>query len=163
MKYTTLKTDIIGILHSSDYNYTLKLYDEEGNTTLDSEETSWLYIEDKNIMIEMPTEESPAVCLWKDNEDVEKDIEKLIQRVRELSILNGVTVQIRTYDDLDRRKIYNIIKNSIKERKGTKMSESVESTVSKALYELSNKVRTTKRSSDNYVSESMALVCFGGI
>mgnify|MGYP003329732020 CR=1 FL=1 len=46
-----------------------------GNTTLDSEETSWLYIEDKNIMIEMPTEESPAVCLWKDNEDVEKDID----------------------------------------------------------------------------------------
>ena len=32
MKYSTLQNDIINILHSTDYNLYLKLYDKDGNT-----------------------------------------------------------------------------------------------------------------------------------
>lgn len=154
MEYTSLNNDILSILHSSDYDYELKMYDEEGNTTLDSDDIKWLYIKNKNIMIEMPSTEEPTLCFWKETGSEDKDMIKIIQRVREISVLNGVKVEIRTYNNLDRRKIYNIIKTSIAKEGG--MMESTEKDVSKALYELSNIVANTKRPSDFYINESMA-------
>ena len=154
MEYTSLNDDILSILHSSDYDYELKMYDEEGNTTLDSDNIKWLYIKNKNIMIEMPSTEDPVLCFWKETGSEDKDMIKIIQRVREISVLNGVKVEIRTYNNLDRRKIYNIIKTSIAKEGG--MMESTEKDVSKALYELSNIVANTKRPSDFYINESMA-------
>lgn len=154
MEYTSLNDDILSILHSSDYDYELKMYDEEGNTTLDSDNIKWLYIKNKNIMIEMPSTEDPVLCFWKETGSEDKDMIKVIQRVREISVLNGVKVEIRTYNNLDRRKIYNIIKTSIAKEGG--MMESAEKDVSKALYELSNIVANTKRPSDFYINESMA-------
>lgn len=155
MKYTTLKNDIISILHSSDYNLTLKLYDKDGNNNLDAELTKWIYIENKKIMIELADDEEPIIHIWKDQGDVSNDFEILIQRLRELSILNGVSVQIHLFNDLNRRRIYNLIKNSIENRKEEDMNESVSKTLSKTLYELSNIVHNTKRTSDLYISESL--------
>ena len=39
MKYTSLKNDIVNILHSSDYDLILKFYDEDGRNTLDTEKS----------------------------------------------------------------------------------------------------------------------------
>ena len=154
MEYTSLSDDILSILHSSDYEFKLKMYDEEGNTTLDSDNIKWLYIVNKNIMIEMPTTESPIICFWKETGSEDSEMIKVIQRVREISVLNGVTVEIRTYNNLDRRKIYNIIKTSIAKEGG--MMESAQKDVAKALYNLSNIVTNTKRPSDFYINESMS-------
>lgn len=155
MKYTTLKTDIISILHSSDYNFELKMYDEDGNLSIEPEDTQWIYINDENIMLEFATEDNPVNNIWKEQGDISSKLEKIIQRIREISILNGVSVQISLYNELNRRKIYNLIKHSIESKKEEDMNESSIKDVSKALYELSNIVRITKRSSDMYISESM--------
>jgi len=155
MEYASLKNDILSILHSSDYDFILKMYDQDGNTTLDAENAQWLYISNKNIMIKMPVTEDPTLCFWKDTKTEDKTIIKVIQRVREISILNGVTVQIRNYNNLDRRKIYNIIKSSL--MKDSSMNESVQQRVSKALYELSNIVANTKRPSDFYINEALSV------
>lgn len=152
MEYSSLKSDILSILHSSDYDFTLKLYDDEGNSTLESEDISWIYIEDENIMIEMPTVEEPTLYIWKETGSEDENIINLIKRIRELSILNGVDVDVKTYDNLDRRKIYNMIKTSIS--KGNEMKESVNK-VSKVLYELSSMINTTKKPSDYYIDESL--------
>lgn len=155
MKYTTLKTDIISILHSSDYNFELKMYDEDGNLSIEPEDTQWIYINDENIMLEFATEDNPVNNIWKEQGDISSKLEKIIQRIREISILNGVSVQISLYNELNRRKIYNLIKHSIESRKEEDMNESIIKDVSKVLYELSNTIRVTKRSSDMYISESM--------
>ena len=66
MKYTSLKNDIVNILHSSDFNLSLKFYDEDGNTTLDIDDAVWGYIHNENMMIEFMTEDNPVIYLWKD-------------------------------------------------------------------------------------------------
>jgi len=155
MDYASLKSDILSILHSSDYDFELKLYDSEGNTTLSSEDINWIYIKNENIMVEMPTTENPSLYFWKEKRTENDNVKDLIKRVRELCVLNGVEVEVETYNNLDRRKIYNIIMTSLENSKDRKMSESKNVDLSKALYELTSLVNGVKRPSDTYISESL--------
>ena len=117
MKYTSLKNDIVNILHSSDYNLYLKFYDTDGKNTLNTDDAEWCYISNHNIMFKFMDDENPNIEIWKDNETLSDDLKHIIQRIRELSVLNGVEVQIRVYNDLNQRKIYNLIKNNIMNKK----------------------------------------------
>ena len=117
MKYGDLKTNILSILHSEDYNFTLKLYDVDGEITLNPEDASWIYVTNQNIMFELPYDDNSIMCIWKEKNSADEDLSKIIKRIREQCVLNGVSLQVRLYDDLDRRKIYNLIKNAINTKK----------------------------------------------
>lgn len=160
MKYTSLKNDIVNILHSSDFNLDLKFYDKDGNTTLDIDEATWGYINNENMMIEFMTEENPVIYLWKDKKNVDNKMKNIIQRIRELSILNGVSVQIRVYNNLDQRKIYNLIKSSIitNTKDNEEMNESITNEKNPLLEAFKSVVlvaKNTKKPSDFYMSEEI--------
>lgn len=161
MKYTSLKNDIVNILHSSDYDLYLKFYDEYGRNTLDTEKSEWCYISNYNIMIKFMNDENSVIQIWKDKNTLDENMKHIIQRIRELSGLNGVQVQIRIYDDLNQRKIYNLIKNDIlKQRENEDMDESVnndDKVLIETLYNIVNTAKDTKRPSDFYISEAMQL------
>lgn len=161
MKYTSLKNDIVNILHSSDYDLYLKFYDEDGRNTLDTEKSEWCYISNYNIMIKFMNDENSVIQIWKDKNTLDENMKHIIQRIRELSGLNGVQVQIRIYDDLNQRKIYNLIKNDIlKQRESEDMDESVnndDKVLIETLYNIVNIAKDTKRPSDFYISEVMQL------
>lgn len=161
MKYTSLKNDIVNILHSSDYDLILKFYDEDGRNTFDTEKSEWCYISNYNIMVKFMNDENSTVQLWKDKNILDENIKHIIQRIRELSGLNGVQVQIRIYDDLNQRKIYNLIKRDIiKQKESKEMDESVTNNnhiIVETLYNIVNTSRETKRPSDFYISETMQL------
>lgn len=161
MKYTSLKNDIVNILHSSDYDLYLKFYDEDGRNTLDTEKSEWCYISNYNIMIKFMNDENSVIQIWKDKNTLDENMKHIIQRIRELSGLNGVQVQIRIYDDLNQRKIYNLIKNDIlKQRESENMDESVnndDKVLIETLYNIVNTAKDTKRPSDFYISEAMQL------
>lgn len=162
MKYTSLQTDIINILRSSDNELQLKLYDKDGKTTINSEDAVWAYIFKENIMIEFMNDDKPVICFWKDKKNLDSKFKHIIQRIRELSILNGVTVQIRVYDNLNQRKIYNLIKNSIattakQNEEKEKMTESANpyQPLLEAFKTIISTAKLTKRPSDFYLSEEM--------
>lgn len=158
MKYTSLKSDIINILHSSDYNLNLKFYDEDGNTTIKPDDAQWGYINNNNIIIEFMTNDIHTIYIWKDKSSIDNNMKTIIQRIRELAILNGVSVQIRVYDNLDQRKIYNLIKSSIASRKDDeKMNESLinQDVIIEALQTIVSTAKNTKKASDFYMSESI--------
>lgn len=161
MKYTSLKNDIVNILHSSDSNLGLKFYDENGNTTLSVDDATWGYIFEENIMIEFMTEETPTIYIWKGKDNIGNKLKNIIQRIRELSILNGVSVQIRVYDNLDQRKIYNLIKSSIvinnKEKEEMEESVIINQPLVEAFKYLLQTAKNTKKASDFYMSESIQL------
>lgn len=161
MKYTSLKNDIVNILHSSDYDLYLKFYDEDGRNTLDTEKSEWCYISNYNIMIKFMNDENSVIQIQKDKNTLDENMKHIIQRIRELSGLNGVQVQIRIYDDLNQRKIYNLIKNDIlKQRESEDMDESVnndDKVLIETLYNIVNTAKDTKRPSDFYISEAMQL------
>ena len=162
MKYTSLKQDIISILSSTDSGLQLKMYDDEGNTTLQSDNAAWVYIFNKNIIIEMMDEENPILYFWKNRDTLDDGFKNIIQRIRELSILNGISVQIRVYDNLDQRKIYNLIKSSIETKAQQKeeeeeMVESVNSNneLVEAFTKIISSAKSANRPSDFYLSEEM--------
>lgn len=161
MKYTSLKNDIVNILHSSDYDLYLKFYDKDGRNTLDTEKSEWCYISNYNIIIKFMNDENSVIQIWKDKNTLDENMKHIIQRIRELSGLNGVQVQIRIYDDLNQRKIYNLIKNDIlKQRESEDMDESVnndDKVLIETLYNIVNTAKDTKRPSDFYISEAMQL------
>ena len=154
MKYTSLKTDISSIIHSSDNNFIIKFYDKDGNITLDENNAQWLYIEKENIMIEFPTDETSSITIWSSNSTLPQSFEKIIKRIRKLSVLNGVSLNTKLFNSLDRRKIYNIIKQSIIKKKEDDMNESF-NMLSNILCETCILIRNTKKPSDFYISESM--------
>lgn len=157
MKYSELKSNILSILHSDDYDFVLKLYDNDGDTTLDPEQAAWIYVTNKNIMFELPSDDASSLCIWKEKNIEEDDIlSQIIKRIREQCILNGVSLQTRLFDDLNRRKIYNLIKNAINTTKENKeMNETVEESLSKCLYEVCSKIKSIRKSSDNFISEAL--------
>ena len=161
MKYTSLQQDIVNILSSSDNDLQLKLYDKDGNTTINGEDASWAYIFNKNIMIEFMDDENPILCFWKGRDNFDDKFKRIIQRIRELAILNGVSVQIRVYDNLDQRKIYNLIKASIetKAKAAEEEEEMVESVNYDNLVEAFTKIissaKAANKPSDFYLSEEM--------
>jgi hypothetical protein len=157
MKYTTLKSDIISILHSSDYELNIKCYNEEGQTTLQPNDVRWIYISNNNIMIELMNDTDSIIYIWKDVKNLDENMKTIIQRMRELAILNGVSVQIRVYNNLDQRKIYNLIKSSMEDSKEEEMKESVDikEKLVEAFYGIISTAKNTKKPSDFYMSESI--------
>lgn len=153
MKYTSFKSDIIGIIHSSDNDYVLKFYDTDGNVTIDEKSALWVYIDKPNIMIQFPDEDA-SMTVWSSSASLPDDFETIMQRFRHQSVVNGISLNNKLFDNLDRRKIYNIIKKSIILKKDEEMNESFKN-LSKTLCEVSQMIRNTKKSSDFYISESM--------
>lgn len=158
MKYTSLKSDIINILHSSDYNLNLKIYDEDGKTTITPDDAQWAYINNYSIMIEFMTEDNHTIYIWKDTKNLDKNMKNIIQRIREIAILNGVSVQIRVYNNLNQRKIYNLVKSVMATKKeNEKMNESkIEyKQLIESFQHIISTANNTKKTTDFYMSESI--------
>ena len=122
MKYTSFKSDIVGIIHSSDNDYVLKFYDADGNVTIDEDSALWLYIDSANIMIQFPDEEA-SMTVWSSSASLPENFESIMQRFRHQSVVNGISLNNKLYNNLDRRKIYNSIKKSIILKKDEDMNE----------------------------------------
>ena len=157
MKYSTLQTDIINILHSTDYNLYLKFYDKDGNTIIDSNEAKWIYINNYNIMISLMDDDNPVISIWKGTNSFNDNMKTILQRIRELANLNGVSVEVKVYSNLNQRKIYNLIKDTItklnKNKDDDKMNES--HGIDESLCILINTAHNTKRVADMYLSEDL--------
>lgn len=155
MKYSTLQNDIVNILHSADYNLYLKLYDKDGNTIIDIDEAKWIYINNYNVMISLMDEDNPNISIWKGTNSFNENMKKILQRIRELANLNGVSVEVKVYSNLNQRKIYNLIKYTIQQlnKDDDKMNES--HNIDESLYMLINTAHNTKRVADMYLSEDL--------
>lgn len=155
MKYSTLQNDIVNILHSADYNLYLKLYDKDGNTTINVDDTKWIYINNYNIIISLMDEENPNISIWKGTNSFNENMKKILQRIRELANLNGVSVDVKVYSNLNQRKIYNLIKYTIQQlnKDNDKMNES--HNIDESLYMLINTAHNTKKVADMYLSEDL--------
>ena len=79
----------------------------------------------------------------------------ILQRIRELANLNGVSVDIKVYSNLNQRKIYNLIKYAIQQtnKDDDKMNEN--HNIDESLYMLINTAHNTKRVADMYLSEDL--------
>ena len=156
MKYSTLQNDIINILHSSDYDLYLKFYDDKGNTVIDTDETKWIYINNYNVMISLMDDDNPNISIWKGTNSFNDSMKKILQRIRELANLNGISVDVKVYNNLNQRKIYNLIKYTItkmSKKDDDNMTESKE--IDESLYMLINTAHNTSKNSDFYLSKEM--------
>ena len=156
MKYSTLQNDIINILHSSDYDLYLKFYDDKGNTVIDTDKTKWIYINNYNVMISLMDDNNPNISIWKGTNSFNDSMKQILQRIRELANLNGISVDVKVYNNLNQRKIYNLIKYTITKmakKDDDNMTES--KAIDESLFMLINTAHNTRKNSDFYLSEEM--------
>lgn len=153
MNYANFKNELLTILQNSDDNLVLKMYDKDGNSTVDSEELQWIFITNFNIMIEMPILNN-SITLWISDKNKPNDFEALSQKIRKQAILNGLSLIIKMYNNFDRRKMYNIIKTSLNKLKRKNMNESFNK-LKNIFKHTSIMFKNTKKQSDFYLSESL--------
>lgn len=153
MNYANFKNELLTILQNSDDNLVLKMYDKDGNSTVDSEELQWIFITNFNIMIEMPILNN-SITIWLADKNKPKDFEALSQKIRKQAILNGLSLIIKMYNNFDRRKMYNIIKTSLNKLKRKNMNESFNE-LKNIFKHTSLMFKNTKKQSDFYLSESL--------
>lgn len=127
MAYEQLKKDIIDLLKCKDNTLELKMYNSDGMITLDTDEVAWLYIPNREIVITMPNEESEKVILSKNDLDFKEDMQRVLRRIRRDCNLNGVDFIVRKYNGIDKRKVYNIVKQNVYESAGKKLAQNINS------------------------------------
>lgn len=125
MAYEQLKTDIMDILKSKDNNLEIKMYDQDGNLTLSTDEVEWLYIPNKKMIITMPNDENQKLMIGKNDIDFDESMNRVLRGIRKQCNLNGVEMVVRKYSGLDKRKVYNIVKSNMYESTGNQLAKMI--------------------------------------
>lgn len=154
MQYNRLSENIISILYSSDFELTMSFYNKDGNLVLPDEEVQWIYIDNLPMIIELPTEFTPSITVWKDSSTLSKGLKNIFMRIRQQCLLNGVSLNIKLFNNLDKRQIYNIIKTTINKNEKQEVEESFEP-LCQAFTNLHTIAIHTKKNSDLFLSEAL--------
>lgn len=140
MAYEQLKSEVLDILRCSDNAMKIKMYNADGNITLDSKEVEWAFIPDKQIIITMPNNDNQKLVMGKNDTDFTEGMLRILRQIRKECNINGVDLVIRKYSEIDKRKVYNIVKQNIYETSGQKLAALISS------------VRTFKSTTDKYLT-----------
>lgn len=95
--YSDLTTTVYKILKG--FGFDVALYTEEGDATLEPGEARYVYVPDTKIMVSMPSQNSEAetILIYIEPKSRVPDLETIVKRIRQISLVKGVGVQIKTY------------------------------------------------------------------
>lgn len=111
--FEQLKSDILGILRCKDNFMTTKIYNADGNITVKPEEIAWIYVPNREMIFTMPTEENQKLIVGKNDLDFDNVLSRALQQMRKVCNLNGVPLVVRKYSAIDKRKVFNIVKQNV--------------------------------------------------
>lgn len=151
MKYNTFRNDVVSILHSAEYELNLQFFDKDENVTLNINDIKWIYIKNYNIMIEIKIDEDVnnySLSIWKNNDSLTPDLNKIFKQLRHLTTINGIDMEIKVFNNLDKTKIYNMVKKEIS--KEETISENIQL---KKILDITNSI---KDASDFYLTEQLS-------
>ena len=125
MAYEQLKTDIIDILKCKDNNLEVKMYDQNGNITLSTDEIEWAFVPNKKLILTMPNDENQKLIIGKNDIDFDESMNRVLRGIRKICNLNGVDMVVRKYSGIDKRKVYNIVKSNMYESAGNELAKMI--------------------------------------
>lgn len=111
--FEQLKSDILGVLRCKDNFMTTKIYNADGNITVKPEEIAWVYVPNREMIFTMPTEENQKLVVGKNDLDFDDALKHALQQMRKICNLNGVPLVVRKYSAIDKRKVFNIVKQNV--------------------------------------------------
>lgn len=165
MKYKNFIEHIQDVLQNPEYGFKLKIYDENGNISLDGQNIKWIFIVNNNILIELMDKNSNVLNIWKDIGNNKSYITDIIKDFRKEANLNGINLKITNFNSLSREKIFELIKKNmsiLKNRKNEKKEEDMnieinESKIAKTYYAIMNSIKTARKPSDAVITEGQKI------
>lgn len=165
MKYENFIEHIQDVLQNPEYGFKLKIYDENGNISLDGQNIKWIFIVNNNILIELMDKNSNVLNIWKDIGNNKSYITDIIKDFRKEANLNGINLKITNFNSLSREKIFELIKKNmsiLKNRKNEKKEEDMnieinESKIAKTYYAIMNSIKTARKPSDAVITEGQKI------
>lgn len=162
MKYENFIEHIQDVLQNPEYGFKLKIYDENGNITLDGQNIKWIFIVNNNILIELMDKDTNILNIWKDIGNNKSCITDIIQDFRKEANLNGVDLKITNFNSLSREKIFELIKKNMTILKNKKKDEDMnieinESKIAKVYYSILNSIKTARKPSDAVITEGQKI------
>jgi len=104
ISYNRLATEIYQILSAPSYDYTLKMYNSEGDSTTTPKKVKWIYVEPDDIVLRLPVEggarttpEANEVYFWKNQEIDDDRMISIIKRMRKICNLYGVGLTVKDF------------------------------------------------------------------
>jgi len=131
ISYNRLASEIYEILAAPSYDYTLKIYDQEGNSTATPTRAKWIYVEPDDIIIRLSVRgeakngvRNEEIFFWK-NQDLDKDkMIKIIGRIRKVCNLFGVGLTVKDFARSEMQKKFSDM--TAREIEEDQMDESIE-------------------------------------
>lgn len=165
MKYENFIEHIQDVLQNPEYGFKLKIYDKNGNISLDGQNIKWIFIVNNNILIELMDKNSNVLNIWKDIGNNKSYITDIIKNFRKEANLNGINLKITNFNSLSREKIFELIKKNmsiLKNRKNEKKEEDMnieinESKIAKTYYAIMNSIKTARKPSDAVITEGQKI------
>lgn len=125
--FEQLKSDILGVLRCKDNFMTTKIYNADGNITVKPEEIAWIYVPNREMIFTMPTEENQKLIVGKNDLDFDNVLNRALQQMRKICNLNGIPLVVRKYSAIDKRKVFNIVKQNVFESIAAKIAGEMQS------------------------------------
>lgn len=125
--YEQLKSDILEILRCKDNFMSTKVYNADGNITTKPEEIAWVYVPNREMIFTMPTEKNQKLIVGKNDINFDKTLSRALQQMRKVCNLNGVPLVVRKYSEIDKRKVFNIVKQNVFEAAASKIATEMQS------------------------------------
>lgn len=165
MKYENFIEHIQDVLQNPEYGFKLKIYDENGNISLDGQNIKWIFIVNNNILIELMNKNSNVLNIWKDIKNNKPYITDIIKNFRKEANLNGINLKITNFNSLSREKIFELIKKNmsiLKNKKNEIKEEDMnieinESKIAKTYYAIMNNIKTARKPSDAVITEGQKI------
>ena len=109
ISYDKLAEEIYNILHATEYDFELKLYDKNGDDTLSPMKAHWFYAEPEDFNIRLPAVSSTdkakrEVFFWKNELNDQDQMLEIIERVRKTCNLHGVGLTVKDYTKKNMKK-----------------------------------------------------------
>lgn len=165
MKYENFIEHIQDVLQNPEYGFKLKIYDENGNISLNGQNIKWIFIVNNNILIELMDKNSNVLNIWKDIKNNKPYITDIIKNFRKEANLNGINLKITNFNSLSREKIFELIKKNmsiLKNKKNEIKEEDMnieinESKIAKTYYAIMNNIKTARKPSDAVITEGQKI------
>lgn len=142
MKQGVLCTDIYKVLSAPSYGYSITMFDQEGEGTINPSTAKWFYVMPVNFMIQVPdiaeTQIRPEVYLWKSNDVKDEQTIEVLDRLKQTSNQYGYGFTIYDFGsgNLPKKFSHIAMRNMEETQVNESLSEGLSGSAMRSYYQL---------------------------
>lgn len=127
--------DIYNILAAPSYQYSVSMFDDDGEGTITPTTAHWFYVQPEGIMIQLPDEgDKKEVYLWKAKEEMDDKTRQVFNRIKTACNQYGYGFTIQDFGNGNLPKKFSHM--AMRNREESKLDESMSGTPRRSFYKV---------------------------